>query len=397
MKRPPNNLICFVEPQCQGFEHAHFNAALMATVLRAYPEAQAAFLGEREHLEWVRRMLERFDSPALRRIEWRESAIPLREMEGWPRFREEWGAVRATLRYVAERQPRLLVWTSVTSTGLLALKLQLYLRRPGFPMLAVIHSILATIVNRLPRRPWQRLLCLRQVLQLPHPASLRYIALGDSIHRSLTEAQPVLAPQFEVLDHPYFHEDRPPYTPSESDQPRLLRFGYFGASPKGFGVFARLAQEILEQETQVEFVLVGFLWGPDARSEYPGVTGLSDKPLTPEEYRQRAASLTYAIGTADPTHYRLVASASFLDALSYGKPGVYLRNAFVEDYFRKMGDIGYLCDSPEEMRATILSLIREFPLERYRKQRDNIRRGRERFAPQLLAQQLREIVDRSKR
>jgi hypothetical protein len=173
-------------------------------------------------------------------------------------------------------------------------------------------------------------------------------------------------------------------------------FWVFQVSRKG-DAFARLAREILEPNAQVEFILVGFLRDGDAQSDYPGVTGLSDRPLTPDEYRRRAASLTYAIGTADPAHYRLVASASFLDALSYGKPGVYLRNPFVEYYFRKMGDIGYLCDSYEEMRATLLSIIREFPTEHYRKQRDNIRRGREIFAPQLLARGLREIVEGAKR
>lgn len=397
MTRTSDDLICVVEPQCGGFEHAHFNAALLATMRWAYPEAQVVFLAEREHWEWVRSMLERFDGPALHRIEWQESAIPPHDMAGWRRFRSEWGGIRAALQCAAERQAWLLAWTSITDTGLFALKLQLYLRRPGFPVLAVIHAILATIVKRPPCRFRNRIFWLRRVLQMPHPASLQYIALGASIHRSLTQVQPAVATHFKILDHPYFQEDRPPHAPDEGDPPRPLRFGYFGVSPKGFDAFAQLAREILTQNAQVEFILVGFLRDGDAQSDYPGITGLSDKPLTPEEYRRRAATLTYAVGTADPAHYRLVANATFLDALSFGKPGVYLRNAFVADYFRKMGDIGYLCDSYEEMRATVLSLVREFPTERYRKQRDNIRRGREIFAPQLLARGLREIVEGAKR
>ena len=58
---------------------------------------------------------------------------------------------------------------------------------------------------------------------------------------------------------------------------------------------------------------------------------------------------------------RLVASATFLDALSYVKPGIYLRNPYVEYYFEQMGDIGYLCDSYEEMREVVLAIL-SFPL-----------------------------------
>ena len=60
--------------------------------------------------------------------------------------------------------------------------------------------------------------------------------------------------------------------------------------------------------------------------------------------------------------------------------------------FERMGDIGYLCDSYEEMRNIVLSILREFPLARYQQQCENIRRGRRIFEPQALAPRLRAIV-----
>ena len=74
----------------------------------------------------------------------------------------------------------------------------------------------------------------------------------------------------------------------------------------------------------------------------------------------------------------------FVDALSFGKPGIYLRNPFVEHYFERMGDIGYLCDSLDQVQETVESILLRFPLERYRAQRRAVGKGRRLFAPETL-------------
>jgi hypothetical protein len=195
------------------------------------------------------------------------------------------------------------------------------------------------------------------------------------------------------MDPPYFwaiSEDRIVISSSLLGK---VRFGYMGVGnnrEKGFDLFVQLAAEFCEH-TNVKFVMVGFLKDLCEGMAYAGITGVSTVPLTPEEYRRRASSLTYTVGTSEPLHYRLVASATFLDALSFIKPGIYLRNPYVEYYFDKMGDIGYLCNSYEEMRALVLTLVKAFPVERYRQQCQNILRERKLFEPRVLASQLRAI------
>jgi hypothetical protein len=75
------------------------------------------------------------------------------------------------------------------------------------------------------------------------------------------------------------------------------------------------------------------------------------------------------------------------------KPGIYLRTPYVEHYFNRLGDIGYLCDSYEEMRDLVLSLAHEFPAERYQQQCANILAGRRLFEPATLAPKLRNILN----
>jgi hypothetical protein len=142
----------------------------------------------------------------------------------------------------------------------------------------------------------------------------------------------------------------------------------------------------------VDFLLVGPA-GERERAQYGDVVrGMDSSRLSLAEYDQRADAIDYAVWTANPNSYRLAASASFLDALSYIKPGLYLRSDFVEYYFNQLGDIGYLCSTHEEMEATARSIVSSFPDERYRQQCANILRGRSVFEPARVAMQLRHIV-----
>lgn len=55
--------------------------------------------------------------------------------------------------------------------------------------------------------------------------------------------------------------------------------------------------------------------------------------------------------------YDLCPSGTFFDAIKYKKPIISIRNPFFEYYFKKLGNIGYLCDSVEEINETINDVI----------------------------------------
>ena len=388
--------IMLCEPYCFGFEHSSFNAALLYTTLLAYPDAQVTFMGEREHLVWVRKVLAREVEIDERQVKWQEIVVPPRELGIRKYLGGELGWYRYVLHVASTHNVRFLILCSITSTGLFFLKVLMRLKGTRVPVLTIPHGVLNSIADRQPRKPWSWLFSLRQVLRLPHPRRLRYIALGESIYRSLLDVLPGVAPNFRTLDIPCFWTHNS--TSFDIGCPQIVRFGYFGVSAKGgFDVFSRLAAEIQKEAGQkpCEFIMVGFFNQPDSHpiSGQDMVKGVSYTPLSIEEYEQRASSLTYAVGTVSPKIHNFGASTSFLDALSRVKPGIYLRNPYIEYCFRKMGDIGYLCDSYQEIRSAILSILKEFPLARYKQQCENILQGRRIFEPQVLTPQLRAIVD----
>ncbi len=378
-------IVC--EPQCWGFEHVPFNAALLWTVLLAYPGTPIIFWGEAEHLSRVKKLLTDLAPTELARITWQKIPLPPRNSGGWPRLWHELTWIRSLLQILPTAQWVLLC--SVTNTAILELKILLTGQKTAVPIIAIPHSILSSLLAPQPIKPWTWLLNLRQLFRLPQPPSLKYLALGDSIYHHLTQAYPYLAPQFVVLDHPYLWSQQN-VTPLREDSSAIVRFGYFGVGAKGFDKFAQLAHIIKPKYPQAEFTLVGFL--NKAHQFSPYVMGLTSTPLSDEEYQQRAMTITYSIWLADAAHYRLAASASFLDTLSYLKPGIYLRNAYVEHYAQSMGDIGYLCADEASMITVIESIMEQFPTARYQQQCQNILHGRTIFEPITLAPKLRAII-----
>ncbi len=382
-------LLC--EPQCAGFVHVPFNAALLATVLAAWPEKEITFFGEAEHLLRAREYLEMHGIAGVERVSWEPIKVPARGGNGFRILGREWMWCRRLLREARASDVDAVVLCSATNTGLLFLKPLLLLTRLRKPVVAVLHGILDSLARPASRKPWYWALHLRRVLLLPHPRTLRYIALSASILEHLAACSPRYARHVSAFDIPCL------WTAETLPQsPPPVRFGFLGTTggAKRFDRFCRLAFDVSREAPDTEFVLAGFAtedgYGVEHRD---AVQGVGTRPLDAREFADRASSLTYSVWTGDPEYYRLVASASFLDSLYYGKPGIYLRNPYLQHCFGRMGDIGYLVDSYEEMRDLLIGLASDFPRERYRQQCAAIVQARQTLSPEALSGAFRAIVD----
>jgi len=388
--------IVLYEPQCTGYSHANFNAALLRTALLAYPEATVAFSGEPEHVRWVRDALEQHLGTVPDRVVWVGTQIPTRQVLRPGGLAQHRRACSELLRQVARFRAELLVLCSLSSLGLHALKRALSKAPPSVPVLGVFHGALSALSGTRSRNPVDWWFTPRRALDLAHPPGLRYIALGASILRSLESLVPQHSRRFSALDVPTLWEALPNQR-SASDPVRFAYFGVGRTGLKGFELFCRLAADLEHavRQGRCEFVLVGFVRGATSTAidGLRTIRGISSSPLPPDEYRRRAASATYAIWPGQADQYVLRASASFVDTLCMGRPGICLRAPFIEDYCFRMGDIGFLCDGYEQMLQTATSVVNEFPHDRYRQQCANVLSGGRVFHPDALAPSLRAIVD----
>ncbi len=386
------NHIILCEPQCWGFEHVPFNTALLYTILLAFPNSFVSFLAEKEHLRSVHSLLAQKTKIDIYRINWREINIPPREFNSKQRFRQELKLFLNISRLIINQKCNFLIFCSITKTGLIILKILKYLKKINISILVVFHSMLNELLKKINRNPIKKLLRLKNILKYFHCKHLYYVVLGGSIFHYLQKYFPEIAFHFLYLDHPYFWSNDS--YKRIVNTPKIVCFGYFGVSSKGFNSFYKLSTGIKNIKSNCKFILVGFLNNTRDYQFFNQdiVEGVSSTPLTFEEYNKRALNLNYSIWITDFNHYNLTASATFLDALSFVKPGIYIRNPYVEYYFNKMGDIGYICNNYKEMDSVILSILNKFPVERYNKQCENILKGRKIFNPENLASQLRGII-----
>lgn len=393
-------MIIVCEPQCWDFEHSRVNASLLHTVLLAFPRSPVRFLAESGHAAHVKEILSKQAPELVLRVEWQDISIPPRHAPGLSRIGGEWAALHKTLVAASRTDASLVLITSATEIGFLLLKIQMAARRPEFPILAVLHGVLASIVPGAPRKRFASFRGMRLVFRLPQPRSLRYVALGESILQALKELQPRAALHTVAFELPFSWSEKT-LTSGLRSSPSPVIFGYFGASGgrgKGFDRFAQLAAEFHSAYPGARFTMVGHLSTDADRLRYGGVPeDFPTHPLTQAEYADRARLVTYAISVTDSYVYRAGACSSFLDALSSIKPGIYLRNPYIEACFTKMGDIGYLCDTMDDVRSCIRAVLIDFPASRYMDQCTNIFTMRHIFEPATISTRLSAEVEEIRR
>ena len=398
-------MIVVIEPQCVGFEHANFNASFLYCVFIAFPDDEILFLGERDHIKWIQGILKGKDNNLVELVIWHEISIPPYTLRDWRRINRELDWYKNFVSIVAGKEIVGLFLCSITETALLVLKLRLYRKKHQFPIITVFHGFLSSIDVKPPSSLWKWLLRLYgilrypgiwlvkldKILYLPHPPQLWFLLLGRSIYNSLVEFRPQLAKYFISTDIPHIFCEN--ILPAKSKILEKVRFGFFGTTYRGFETFNRLASEILIDSDEAEFMLVGHVHNTNDISVYDKeILGLTHKPLSTIEYNNRAKTITYVVGVRNPEHYKWGVNSTLLDSLSFIRPGIYLRNPYIEYYFKKMGNIGYLCDNYKQIKDTIQSIINDFPKAQYKKQCKNILNGRIIFEPSYVAKSIRPFI-----
>lgn len=392
MKLKNNIIVC--EPQCAGLEHVEFNSPFLAALRSAYPEKKILFLAEKNHLENVRARLKEF---SIEGIDFETIDIPQRNLLNNQRFSIELRLARSIFEKASTMNAEKIIFSSVTSAGLVSIKFLLRSFR-DMDCMVILHAVLESVLKK---RPPLKPFSLKSYLELPfwfrftfpygNNENLRYIVLGESIRDNLSRLFPRLRDRTVAIDHPYFYENAPDHSPFKDG---IASFGSLGVASrsKGSDSFIRVAKEIKsgkEGPWNARFIHIGPV---DKKIKFEGSCvelPRNDSFLSRADYERFLSAIDYAVFFHKPTLYRLTASGSLLDSFSHLKPVIALKNPFFSYYFDLMGDIGYLCDDYEDMKATILTIMKDQPSERYMKQRENILRGRDKLSVPEVGKKIR--------
>lgn len=388
-----DTMIIACEPVCHGFEHALVNAAVLSVVAEAFPGQEVLFLADEGHIGCVA------SDPVINAragITFEPLALPARKSSGPKRFKHEFSVVATLFETAEQRRASLVLFTCISDETLRAIKLLI----PRFPRIrcaAVLHGVLASVLKRPSLFPWKNRNAFRTWFLKQNSPQLTYILMGDSIERALVARFPAMAPHVVSIDLPYRFA-RPGRHEPFGD--RTVTFGSLGVirKAKGSDAFLRLANEVAasRHSWKPRFVCVGpvvdkklhKLLGPSVTVPSP------DAPLSVDDFASYARQLDYAVFLHGADAYTLTASGALFDAFSYLKPLIALRNPFFASYFEKMGNIGYLCDSYEDIKRTVMGILDNPPVDEYMIQRQTLLMGREQLEVSALAATLRDKLTR---
>jgi glycosyltransferase involved in cell wall biosynthesis len=382
MKSPcsRDKTIAFFEPRCTGLVHIDSTISIIDMFSKIFPEYRFLFYTDKEHGDIAKRYIS---------MEFEQINISVPKSS---KNRREWLKEIfwdfMMMRKIKKAKPEYVICMS--HTWLIVLFAKLFQRKQK--IIFFFHSMEKEIKQHIPNyRPvwwfWRS-------LEWEIPAHTQ-IVFGESIRREIASVNPKL--RFKSIDLPRV----PCYDRGVLKTP-VFTLKKFAALSRGI---TEAAPDIflLEQKLGVmpDFFELHFKGAVDCEGRLAGAevpAGSSVKLLTkrdtlsPEELDSYINMMDFCVFLYPSNYYRFTASGALLEALAHLKPVVALHNPYFDYVFDKMGDVGYLCDTVDEMAAVVKKIVLTGDTTRYNAQRQNIMNGMRLFSTEYLADNMREIL-----
>lgn len=385
-----HTMIVLCELQFRGFEHAMANAALIETVADAFQEEELLFLAEAEHIRYIKNTLDAHSVV----VKYYETTIPPRTRFDYQRSMPDFRFCRNVFHLAHKNHANTIIFCSVTTPGLISIKALLRSYR-DIICLVFPHDILQDVTKAPPLLPHRRFVSFRLWISFGNTHRLRYVVLAPHIEEGLKQYVPRVSGYVSSIDHPYYFSDDVGPEPFADG---AIHFGSYGVGSfeKGTDTFFRLADEIHPAKTTYKptFTLIGHMPQKQMKDVPHRSVNIPspDVPLDQETYEEYCRNIDYAVFLYRSNAYELRAGGSILDAFSLLKPIIALKSPLTEYYFKKMGDIGYLCENHNAIKDTILDILETKPIDRYRQQKANILKQRVQFSPAGLSLKFRSLL-----
>ena len=389
-------MILIFELTWTGTYHAPGNSVTIQTISRACPGEEIRVFAEASHLCELQRdeaLRERpgisfHEMPLAPWFRYRQHIVSIRRMV------REFSIIVSALLAAPRREPCLIMFLSATSTAIFVASLILRFTRRTVAVQVGLHGELHSMLGWRPRNPLTRALDFTSALRRRHDARLRFLVLEEAIRQELGRIAPTAAERTDVLPLPVNLGELPLVPEPELRRPVQIGFVGQATEAKGISAFLDTAAAFHQRYPGlVEFHLIGRVMpGSDPASFAVLDSPASERHLSRQEFLDRLGRLHFVFLPFKPGYYNLSASGALLDAITWLKPIIATRLPIVADLFSRYGDVGYLCDDPEEMRTALAEIVTRPDPARYREQAAAMRRARAARMPSALADRYRSIL-----
>lgn len=364
--------IVFYEPQCKGIEHSKFISTTIRMIKKIYPNAEFVLVAEKELSETI----QRFEFKQVITFE-----LPQHTNSHLKNVKNALSFEKENLKKIKEIPCDKLICLSVSMYTLYQISKLL----KKVPVYVFFHGILESLTGEY--RFYNLLYWLKPVL-MNENKNVTNIVLGECIKNNLIKKIPSIAKSTESVDLVY---------PTEINKLKTLNKKICFAGI-GFGLKAKSSEFIFELANifnqKAEFIHIGKM----DETLIPKKTNVQIPakkiPLSTKDFDTMIDSIDYGLYFYDSDKYKLTASGAIFDALTHGKPVICLRTTYFEYVFDKLGDVGFLCNSRDEMISVMNEIIENHDEQKYLEQQKNITCNIWKFSEQEIEKQLKLILEK---
>jgi len=363
--------IIIVEPERRNIEHLMFNSSVIQILYSIFYDANIVFYADKEHAELI-------EKETKIKLKKRHLDIKINKQKTIQKVITDFICM---LRF-ARGKPDAIVYLSATPSILLLSKV--FLKK--IAIYYFFHDNLELLNEKY--NIFNYFYWLRPALNIKRN-NVAHIVLSESIKMELEKVAPGVS--FEAIDLPCHSSI---VDMSSRVIPPVMNIGAigFGHTKKGSHLIFEL-ENLVSISRRVQLHHIGQF--KDNKILIPNDTNVKihggNRPLCPEEFNLQIEQMYYCIFFYPKHSYKLTASGAIFDALVRLKPVIAMRNAYFEYIFSKMGNIGYLCDSIEEMSIIINTLSGQDESD-YFTQQQNIKIGLKKFSVEIIERQMKKII-----
>jgi len=181
--------------------------------------------------------------------------------------------------------------------------------------------------------------------------NLRYVVFSDTIFNAIRFLFKGTTNKAIIIDQPYvFDNNGQSLSKVVNDKPLRLAVIGRGDKAKNIDSLFLLVKKLepLIKDGFLTFSVIGKMY-TKIPEDCHNLIEYNYNGYNNDEFNKRIIKIDFSLIFADKDDYRAIPSGSFFDSLKWDKPVISLNNDFVNGYFRKYNNLGYICNNEEEM------------------------------------------------
>lgn len=230
----------------------------------------------------------------------------------------------------------------------------------------------------------------KEILEKNHNSSFRYILISEHIKKNLSKIINPKKFNFHTVNYPQVQKKIESFIYLNNKFPKFAVFGY-GDSRMLYNLNVIIKRLINKEKFEIRVI------GMDNRGikDFPWVNcPKKGKTLSRAEMERLVVDIDYFLILYTNDKYRLSCSGSVIEAISYGKPIIHLKNDCIS-HFNKGTKIGYEETNLESIAKRIINISHNYMIEldKIKFFKENIKIKSELISPKNQLEEFRKILN----